>query len=53
LFNSHIARKTFATIGLENGLSTDVIASVLGHSNTKITEDFCAVTTEKRYQRSL
>ena len=48
---THIARKTFATIGLENGLSIDVIASVLGHSTQKITEDFYAVTTEKKISK--
>lgn len=38
--HTHIARHTCATMLLNRGLSIDVVASVLGHSSTKITKHY-------------
>lgn len=37
---SHLARHTFATIGLNKGIKMEVMQSLLGHSNIKITQGY-------------
>jgi len=38
----HLARKTYATLLINNGIRLDVVAKTLGHSNTKITSTIYA-----------
>ena len=45
--HSHLARHTLATIMLNNGISLSSIAKMLGHSNTRITEDIYAEMLDK------
>ncbi|MBR4854168.1 MAG: site-specific integrase [Alistipes sp.] len=45
--HSHLARHTLATIMLNNGISLPSIAKILGHSNTRITEDIYAEMLDK------
>lgn len=43
--HSHLARHTCATILLNNGIELSLIAKILGHSSTKITEKiYCSIT---------
>ena len=45
---SHIARHTFATtIALDNGVSMEAVSRMLGHSDTKMTQHYARVTTQK------
>ena len=37
-FHSHLARHTFATILLNNGVDMVSVSKILGHSNSRITE---------------
>lgn len=38
----HLARKTYATLLINNGIRLDVVAKTLGHSNTRITSTIYA-----------
>ena len=38
--HSHIARHSFATISLNNGVSLKAVSSMLGHTNIKQTEHY-------------
>ena len=40
--HSHLARHTAATVMINNGIELPIIAKILGHSNTKITESIYA-----------
>lgn len=45
---SHVGRRTFATtIALANGMGLETISKILGHSNTKITQQYAVVTDLK------
>lgn len=45
---SHVGRRTFATtIALANGIGLETISKILGHSNTKITQQYAVVTDLK------
>lgn len=44
---SHLARHTAATVMINNGIELPIIARILGHSNTKITETIYATLKDK------
>jgi integrase len=45
---SHVGRRTFATtIGLGNNIPIETISKMLGHSNTKMTQQYAMVTDTK------
>lgn len=44
--SSHVGRRTFGNIALARGISLNVIAKVLGHANTLITQRIYAITTQ-------
>jgi site-specific recombinase XerD len=44
---SHLARHTAATVLINNGIELPIIARILGHSNTKITESIYATLKDK------
>ena len=44
---SHLGRHTAATVMINNGIELPIIAKILGHSNTKITEKVYATLREK------
>ena len=44
---SHMGRHTAATVMINNGIELPIIAKILGHSNTKITERVYATVREK------
>ncbi|MDE5690882.1 MAG: tyrosine-type recombinase/integrase, partial [Alistipes sp.] len=37
---THLARHTFATLAIEYGMPIDIIAKILGHSNTNMTRHY-------------
>lgn len=43
----HVARKSFATIALDNGVSIESISKMLGHSSIRTTERYITITTAK------
>ncbi len=44
---THVARHTFATtVTLANGISKDVVAKMLGHSSTRMTDRYARVTND-------
>lgn len=45
--HSHLARHTAATVMINNGIDLPIIAKILGHSSTKITEKVYASVREK------
>ena len=45
--HSHLARHTAATVMINNGIELPIIAKILGHSSTKITEKVYASVREK------
>jgi integrase len=45
---SHVGRRTFATtIALNNGVSIETVSKILGHTSTKITQQYAVVTDLK------
>lgn len=45
---SHVGRRTFATtIALANGVSIETVSKILGHTSTKITQQYAVVTDHK------
>ena len=46
--HTHLARKTYAHTLIEAGVSMEVIAKCLGHSNTRITEAIYAIPSTER-----
>lgn len=44
---THVGRRSFGNLALANGISLNVIAKVLGHSSTIITQKIYAVTNEQ------
>jgi integrase len=44
--SSHVGRRTFGNYALSKGMSLNVIAKILGHANTLITQKIYAVTNE-------
>ena len=51
--HSHLARHTFASILINKGASLQVISKVLGHSNTRITENAYARINNKTIVKSI
>lgn len=45
--HTHLARKTYATLLLNKGVSIEVISKTLGHSNTRITQECYAHLQQK------
>jgi integrase len=43
---SHVGRRTFGNLALASGISLNVIAKMMGHSNTLITQKIYAISTE-------
>jgi integrase/recombinase XerC len=42
----HVARHTFATIGLNCGIPLEVVSEVLGHSSTRVTKIYAKMLDE-------
>lgn len=40
----HLARHTFATQAIEYGMPIDIIAKILGHSNTNMTRHYAKIS---------
>ena len=45
--SSHVGRRTFGNLALSSGISLNVIAKILGHSNTITTQKIYAVTNDQ------
>lgn len=43
----HIARKSFATMAFDNGVSLESISKILGHSSTRSTERYITISSKK------
>lgn len=43
LLNIHVARHTFATFALANGVSIESVAKMLGHTNVQMTRHYARV----------
>ena len=43
---THVARHTFASLAVEYGMPIDVLAKVLGHSNTNMTRHYAKFSEE-------
>ena len=41
---THLARHTFATLGIEYGMPIDIIAQILGHTNTNMTRRYAKIS---------
>lgn len=41
---SHCARHTFATLAIEYGMPIDIIAKILGHTNTNMTRRYAKIS---------
>lgn len=50
---THVGRKTFATIMLNRGVSIEVVSRMLGHSSTKMTEQFYARVNKTRVLKEM
>lgn len=51
---THVARKTFATtVTLLNGVSISTVSRLLGHANTRITEEAYSEVTDEKLLREL
>lgn len=50
---THVGRRTFGNLALANGISLNVIAKVLGHSNTLITQKIYAVTNDQLVSKEM
>lgn len=44
---THVARHTYATLMLTKGIPLETISHVLGHSSTRITQDYARILIEK------
>lgn len=45
---THVGRKTFGTVALNNGYSIEAVSKMLGHTSIKTTQDHYAVVLKKR-----
>ena len=43
---THCARHTFATLAIEYGMPIDIIAKILGHTNTNMTRRYAKISEE-------
>jgi integrase len=50
--HTHLGRHTMATILINNGVDLPIIAKILGHSSTKITESIYAKVLDKTVQNN-
>ena len=41
---THLARHTFATLAIEYGMPIDIIAKILGHTNTNMTRHYAKIS---------
>ncbi len=41
---THVARHTFATLAIEYGMPIDIIAKILGHTNTNMTRRYARIS---------
>ena len=41
---THCARHTFATLAIEYGMPIDIIAKILGHTNTNMTRHYARIS---------
>jgi site-specific recombinase XerD len=48
--SSHLARHTFATIGLNKGIKIDVMQSLLGHSDIKTTQGYAKLLDSTKWE---
>ncbi len=49
---SHVARHTYATRCLNRGIRLEVVAKLLGHSTTKITQHYAKLLKKQHFERS-
>jgi site-specific recombinase XerD len=45
--STHVARRTFATYALTNGVSIESISFMLGHSNIRTTQIYAKIVPQK------
>ena len=43
---THCARHTFATLAIEYGMPIDIIAKILGHTNTNMTRHYARISED-------
>lgn len=47
----HCSRHTFATVGLERGLTIDMISNILGHRDLKTTQIYAKITQANKFKQ--
>lgn len=48
--SSHVARRTFSTIALQQGIPTEVIMSITGHTTSRILQNYMKISSKVKRQ---